>query len=326
MNITSPFRTALNTVLIVAGMVAVFGCASQPGPRPAPAPAAAGPAASGLVGQSSLPAPVAAVDMLTTSAVSLRQGWYLSRAQQQLVSRCMDRLGLRYLVSNPGPEPAIQATTSQVLGVRLPATYGVSLGGAGSTSLPAEDRYTEELPKAELSSYIEALSGPPRMSGTLVLPSGVTFAYETGGCVGDGRRTLFGSVAAALADALVPQDIGNTFLASLAKNAAYGAARQSWQRCMAAAGWHYASPQASIMAIQDLAADAGTKPATLSAQQSRVASADVACDGRSHLRATMASALAAFVRALPHPELVQLQRVYLDRQHAVQTAIQDLAR
>lgn len=324
MNITSPFRTALNTVLMVAGMVAVFGCASQPVPRPAPAPATAGPAASALVGRSHLPAAVAAVDVLTTSAVSLRQGWYLSRAQQQLVSRCMDRLGLRYLVSNQGPEPAIQATTGQVLGGRPPATYGVSAGGAVSTSLPAEDRYTDGLPKAELTSYIDALSGPQRMSGTLVLPSGMTFGYETGGCIGDARRALFGSVPAALQDSLVPQDIGNTFRASLAKNAAYGAARQSWQQCMAAAGWHYASPQASIMAVQDLAAAAGMNPATLNAQQSQVASADVACDGHSHLRAIMASALAAFVHALPHSELVGLQRIYLDHQRAVQAAIQDL--
>jgi hypothetical protein len=149
--------------------------------------------------------------------------------------------------------------------------------------------------------------------------------YETGGCVGAARRAVFGTVRMQALDALFPQAVNRGFVAFLATNQAYRSALRAWQHCMTAAGWHLASPQAAIQAVETLAAKKGTSPTELSTRQAQAAGADAACDARSELRMRMADALAEFVRTLPRPELRQLQRINVSHQKAVRIASHDLS-
>jgi len=315
--ITAPSRFIL--ILMLASAATVSGCTQQP------VPGSAGHARVASAGYDASVAQAAARSALTTSAASLRQGWYLFRIQQRLVAGCIKDLGLRYITASAGPEPPAQATTAVVAGSSRPATYGVSLAGAQRDGEPAEDRYVAGLPPARRTSYTEALSGSPRAVGTLTLPGRLIAGYETGGCVGAARRAVFGTVRMQALDALFPQAVNRCFVAFLASSQAYLSALRAWQRCMAAAGWHLASPQAAIQGIEALAAKTGTSPTELSTRQARAAGADAVCDARSGLRMRLAGALAEFVRTLPRPELLQLQRIYVSHQKAVRIASHDLS-
>ncbi len=305
---------------MLVSLVAVFGCAPQPVPRPVtlapPRPA----------GHAAPSRQAAAEAVLTTTASALRQEWYLFRAQQQRVAQCMHSHGLRYFVASAGPEPAAGTTTVWVAGRGRNASYDVTVAASRATTTRPEDQYVTQLPTAQRSRYTGVLGGSPDLLATLRLPSGLAVRYQTGGCVGGARAALFGSVRAAMQDALMPEDVDNKFYASLAGQQPYLSAVHAWQRCMAAAGWHFMTPQASIAAIQTLATAKGTSPGELRAREAAVAGADVACDGRAHLRMRTTEALAAFVRTLPGPVLSQLRNVYLTRQQAAAAARRDLPR
>jgi hypothetical protein len=307
-------------ILMLASAVLVAGCTEQP------VPGSASQAGAPPAGFNASVAQAAARSVLTTSAASLREGWYIYRAEQRLVVGCMKNLGARYIIASAGPEPPAQATTASVVGNSHPATYGVSVAGAQRSAEPAEDRYVAGLPPTRRARYTEALNGSPHAVGTLTLPGHLNAGYETGGCVGAARRALFGSVRMQALDALFPQDVDHSFAAFLAGRRAYLSALRGWQHCMAATGSHLASPQAAIQAIEALAAKKGTSRAELSTRQTQVAGADAVCNTQSGLRMRMADALAEFVRMLPHSELLQLQRIYISHREAVRTAIHDLSR
>jgi len=316
--ISAPARFTL--IFMLASAATVSGCSQQPVPGPA------GQTRIRSAGFDASVARAAARSVLTTSAASLRRGWYTLRAEQGLVARCMKDLGLRYITSSAGPEPSAGATTDDVAGSSHPATYGVSLAGTQRAAEPAEDRYVAGLSPSRRARYTEALNGSPHAVGTFILPGGAVVGYETGGCLGAARRVLFGTVRMQALDALYPQDVHLRFDAFLASSRAYVSALHAWQKCMTAAGWNLASPQAAIQAIEALAAKKGTSRSELRTRQTRTAGADAVCNARSGLRTRMADTLAEFVRQLPHPELLQLQRIYLSDQKEARNAVRDLSR
>ncbi len=301
--------------LILSGLVTVAGCSSHPAPPTAPAP----PAAADL--------DIAAA-VLTTDVRTLRDGWRLFSAQQRLVAECMHSHGLQYLVTDPGPEPTAGTVTAEAIGGGRPATYGIaaelSAQGNGGNTIPAQDQYVRHLPLAQQGRYEQALGGSPNALQTLRLASGIEVQYRTGGCVGQARRRLFGSVETALRDSMVPQDVGQTFDTFLLSEATYHSALSSWQRCMAGAGWSYTNPRAAIKALGSLSAQ-GTSLKRLSARETVVAMADSRCDKRSHLRDTRRLELTKFLRQQPNSLIQQLLRVDEARRRAVQVAVRVLA-
>jgi hypothetical protein len=277
-----------------------------------------------------------AAALLTSSVTSLRQGWDIGRAQQQLVARCMNDRGLRYYVSSLGPQPSAGTVTVAAVGKGRPHTYGVGLqpadgdgpgtgpGRRPGSDLPREDAYVASLPKAARTRYAEAFGGST-LPGTLTLPGGMRIGYATAGCLGQARRDLFGSVRAAMEDTYVPEDLGHMFAAFLPHNQPYESALRGWQGCMAKAGWDAVSPQAAIQAVEALAGRPGTTAAALNRRQIAEASADVSCDAGSHLRARTQAALAAFLRGQPGGVIALLQRTYQARQRATRVALRDLS-
>lgn len=264
----------------------------------------------------------AATALLTSDVASLRQRWYLFSAEQLLDALCMHRLGLRYLITSPGPEPITSTITEDAVGSGHPATYGVTPIPAGYR--PPEDRYVYSLPGPVRARYVTALEGPARARGTLRLPDGQAGTYPTGGCVAAARRELYGSVRAALADPLVPQAMTRLFGVFLSSYHPYLAALHAWHQCMTAAGWHFATPQAAIESIQTLALR-GVSRAELARRQAAVASADVTCNARTGLRTRTSEARTTFVAQQPRQLLQELQGIYVTRQRAMRMALKVLS-
>ncbi len=94
MKIRSGSGIARSVALIFVIIAAVPGCASHRVQRPV-TPMRADPVDRDIPGQE-----MAAEILLTSDAASLRQKWYLFRAEQALDAQCMQRLGFRYLVTH----------------------------------------------------------------------------------------------------------------------------------------------------------------------------------------------------------------------------------
>jgi hypothetical protein len=241
--------------------------------------------------------------------------------------------GYRYITTSQGPEPGPRMVTADATPTSGPPTYGVALqalvagatqGGKGSTAgITAQDSYVESLPPPVRVRYADAYGGT-LLQGLLSLPGGMIIRYATGGCLGQARTELFGSVRGAMLDTLAPQDIGYAFSGFLASDQPYLQALRVWQGCMAAAGWHFESPQAAIQSIEFVATQSGTTPESLNGRQTAVATADVRCDRASQLRARWRQQLAVFVGKQPRQNIDLLRSTFLTRQQAVHRALKVL--
>jgi len=278
-----------------------------------PRPARPGQSAA-AAGHAAVNETAAAEALLADDVSVLRQNWYLFRAQEQDIGRCMRALGLSYPVLNAGPEPGVHTVTEDTAGHGTPATYGVLPQGRGAAGDPAG---------SSKPGYDDALMGSKFVRSTL--PGGTVATYATNGCLSSARRNLFGSVLAFVWDSYIPQSVGLEFDAYLATDRPYLSALSGWRRCMASAGWGFTSPQSAMASIQDLASGKGITPQKLKTRQTLVAGADVACDSASHLRLRRHEELTAYVHKLPGQTLAELQGIYVTRQKAVHTALRELS-
>ncbi|ACU75367.1 hypothetical protein Caci_6518 [Catenulispora acidiphila DSM 44928] len=293
-----------SAVLILAVLVTVAGCASSRPPRPSAPHSAGGPEVA------------AAGSVIATDASSLQWTWDLTRAEQTLTAQCMHSNGFAYTVPDVGPEPSAQTITATSLGSGYPATYGVTPESVSNRD-PSD-------PGATLPSYAEALEGSPADSGTLPLPGGGHVDYQTGGCVGQARSTLFGNVRDYVASAYIPQVVRSQFGQYLTTYQPYVTALKGWQACMKAGGWDYANPQAAIAALQASVLH-GTSATDLATHETAIADADTACDGRSHLRASTEQALTLFLGSLPTQTVDELRAVAASRVAAGRAAERAMA-
>lgn len=295
---------------LLAILAAASACTTHATQRPATPPSHPSPTALR-----------AANRLLTSDGASQRQTWYLTRAEQFLDQQCMRRAGYRYL-TDPGPPPAPGMTTQDTLGTSHPATYGVVW--TGPTHPPAEDRYVNSLPTQQRTRYVHTLTGTPDHTATLHLPSGVLVTYQTNGCLGTARTTLYGSPTAAIEEQTIPQDVRILRDAALNTDPTYLPALRGWRRCMRAAGWNYQSPEAAIQSLQFQATQAISQY-HFDLTQATVASADRACDARTGLRARTRHEQAIFLHRQPSKLITTLQRLNLTRAQAYDHALQVLS-
>jgi hypothetical protein len=289
----SKSRFTVPVLAIVAAMtvtVAVGGCTGSRLPRPA----AAGPSTT----VAAAAAQAAARSVIAQDATTLQWSWLVGHAELQLVAQCMKGHGYTYAVPDAGPEPTLAAITADAIGRRGPATYGIVAYGAEPTDT-----------EAKLASFQQALVGGVTEAASLTLPDGSTVGYQTGGCLGEARARLFGSVRAYVTSAYLPQVVRDEFEAFLAKDGAYSGALGVWRACMTGRHWPFAAPAAAISSLEGAPADA----ASLSRRQTAIAGADHDCDSKSHLRADRSQALTRFSAGLSGQLLAELDQVSADR-------------
>ncbi len=296
--------------VIIFLAVAGVGCAAQPTPRPSDRPSGA----QTPTGSTDSPAAlVQAADGVLVSDVNVLRGqWTLFRAQQLLVAQCMRDDGETYLITDPGPEPGTNTSTAESLGTGTHLTYGLQ----ASPLTSAQDAYVRQLSEPARTRYDQALGGPANEQASVTLPSGLVISYREGGCLGQARSRLFGSVQNAVLDSVLPQDVDKRFGKSLTQSARYKAALADWRACMARAGYTYVDPTDAINQIR-LLLDGGTNPQHVGALEQAVADVDAVCDHPSRLRQVRAQELDAFLRGLPLPQLVSLADVHRARLRAL---------
>jgi hypothetical protein len=279
--------------------VAVGGCAPSHPPRPA----SARPGAAVAISQTR------ARSVIAQDATTLRWSWLIGRTEVQLVAQCMRRHGYTYEIPAPDPEPGPATITADALGGSGPATYGVFPHGAPPNK-----------PGAEPVSFRDALDGAATEAASLALPDGSTVGYETGGCLGEARTRLFGSVRAYVTSAYLPQTVRDEFDAFLIADGAYTDALKAWQSCMAQRHWTFKAPAEAIASLETAQLDA----ASLNRRQAAIAGADRDCDLRSHLRSRRGQALARFTTGLSGQVLAELDEVSTGRDLAGRVARQTL--
>ena len=258
-----------------------------------------------------MPEAASARSVLSTDASSLRDKWYRNEAQQQLIERCMARLGFTYTVPDMGPAPGPNTITAFALGSGPPPTYGAT--PESFTDKPPSD------PGSDQPRYALALDGPASAMGTMDLPGG-SVSYETGGCQGNARKQLYGSVESFMASAYLPQVQGNLFSDFLSTDKPYLSALHAWQACMRADKFPAASPGDAANSMLHLV---GTiSAADLARRQTALAAADAACDGPSRLRQRTNQALERFVGSLSPQVLAQLDDIARSRARADRMARQ----
>lgn len=293
-------RLAVPVLAMVVAMtvtVAVDGCTRSHPPRSA----------------TTLPSAATATATLRTQARSViaqdvaTQRWsrLVGYAETLLVAQCMKRHGYTYAVPAPDPEPSPATITVDALGARGPATYGVLPHHAQPTNTDADQ-----------PSFQRTLDGAPTEIAAMTMPDGSTIGYETGGCLGEARTRLFGSVRAYVASAYLPEAVRDEFDASLTVDGPYTTARNAWHSCMALGGWSFDAPAAAIASLETAQQDA----ASLNHRQAAIASADRDCDSQSHLRAERSQALTRFIAALPDRVLAELDEIHTSRERAEQAA------
>ncbi|WP_203922888.1 hypothetical protein [Rugosimonospora africana] len=279
---------------VIAGM---GGCSRSRPPRPT---------ATVPNGVSASAMPQAhASSVIAQDAATLQWSWLVGRAENQLVAQCMKGHGFAYPLPAADPEPDAETMTADALGSGAPPTYGV---------FPHHDQPSS--PGADQVSFRSALEGAPTAVAAMTLPDGSTIGYETGGCTGQARTGLFGSVRAYVASAYVPQVVRDEFNAFLATDGRYTTALKDWQSCMTDRQWSFDSPSAAISSLETAQLDA----ASLGRRQAAIAAADRDCDSRSHLRANRGNALTQFTADLSGQVLAQLDSIYAARGRAGQVA------
>jgi hypothetical protein len=288
------YARKLHHALVLTIAAAVAGCA---GGLPPAQPAA--------------PALAPARSVLSSDASSLRDKWYRNRAEQQLIEQCMARLGFVYTVPDMGPAPGPNTTTAFALGAGRPPTYGATPETFTDTppSNPGSDQ-----PRYEL-----ALAGPASAQGTMGFTGG-SVSYETGGCQGNARKQLYGSVDSFMASAYMPQVQGNLFTGFLSSDQPYLSALHAWQACMRSDKLPVANPDDAANSMLQLSGTVSA--ADLTRRQTALATADADCDGPSHLRQRTNQALQQFVSSLSPQVLAQLDDIARSRGRADQMARQ----
>jgi hypothetical protein len=286
-------------LVVLALLAALTGCASSRSPRPAtsaPVPAL-GPARS----------------VLTSTAASLRVDWYLTGAANRLTARCMQRMGFTYVTPDIGPEPSLHTITAYSLGTGHPATYGVTPESLADP--PAE-------PDEKRAGYTIAFAGLSSQVASVTLATGDSYSYETGGCLADARKKLYGSTRAFVVSFYLVQDERGLFVRFTGTDRPYLSALHSWRACMKAAEFPAKSPEDAADSLQRLILVHHAGTAETMRRQTAMAEADTACDKRSRLRLRTNQALATFVGTLPRTVLAQLDDIAHNRARAYRTARQ----
>lgn len=223
-------RPGRATAAAVTAFLFLGGCGSVSGTPAGPAPAApAGPARE-------------------PSAAETR---VLERAEQILISRCMDTRGFPYAVTE-APDDTARSFPYGVDDVGWARAHGYGGRDERAAARAREDdpnqRYFRQLPASRRAAARTALMGPSPVGLSATAPTGMTVTASAEGCIADAERTLYGDLAAWFRVKVVTMNLRPVREARVREDRHYQDAVGQWAACMRAAGRPYATPDASRQA------------------------------------------------------------------------------
>lgn len=253
-------RYAVAGVLVCGLSLAVSGC--QAGER-ASSPGAPG-AAPHLLESVNLVLPV---ERYLFSSGDLQE---LQAAQDILVTRCMKEFGLTYKAPPPGPGLGPRSVMDRRYGLTDAKTAASSGYHLGDLDPRGAKPVTPDRPDGDALTALTGTSGTAGKSGPVV--DGKT--VPAGGCYGAAEKAIFGKAGAGMDD--FPQDLNDRSFFATKSNPEVTRAFKAWSNCMNGYGFSYPDPLAAID-------DKSFRGATPSSAEIKVATADVACKGKTNL-------------------------------------------
>ena len=239
----------------------------------------------------------------TSSAEDQR---FLALAEEELVKRCIELAGFKYVTYPPPSAPQSyqwgrdDVEAARTGGYGLKADNGPILitddgstgassstgGGSANNSAPRDPniKYMQSLPKDEQQRYWTTLMG--NTEGPLVsttFPNGGAYGVPTSGCISEARKRLYGSLQSYVQLTVGGMQIETGADKLVAADPTYVRASVAWQQCMKGKGYDFADIGAAYSAAL-AARRAAPDPAAAKAAEIKIAVADAQCGRQSGIR------------------------------------------
>ncbi|MFD7081868.1 hypothetical protein [Streptomyces sp. NPDC059918] len=213
-----------------------------------------GPAAGAPGGASSEAAPGRAgraEPLAPAREPSAAESRLLERAEQILISRCMDGRGFPYAVTE-APDTGARSFPYGVDDVEWARAHGYGgrdeRAAARAREADPNQRYFRGLSASGRAAARTALMGSAPVGLSATAPTGMTITASPEGCIADAERTLYGDLAAWFRVKVVTMNLRPLRETRVHEDRRYADAVGQWAACMRAAGRPYAGPDASRQA------------------------------------------------------------------------------
>lgn len=260
----------------------------------------------------------------------------MANASELATQQCMQKRGLVYYTTLVTPSSEAGSAwfpfPDQTLAYARHSGYGLyslavqdanahttnAKGGQGAASTDREELYELSLRGVAKTTYVKALVGRTYAEFRLV-GTDEGLRYPTTGCTAFGEKKVYGTIAGYfdVTDQLV--GLGNILASHAMDSGAYKQAIGRWRTCMAAGGFHDASPDSARAALANMP---GKEQVSSSFQRREIRTAvhDIGCQLKVGLRQAYGHALADAVPALGSKLSATVLEMLSARQHAVQAA------
>ncbi|MEU8842363.1 hypothetical protein AB0D97_25045 [Streptomyces roseus] len=276
------------TAAAAAALLLLGGCGPAAGAPDGTSPkAAAGPAGR--------PAPLAPAREPGAAERRL-----LERAEQILISRCMDGRGFPYAVTEV-PDTGARAFPYGVDDVEWARAHGYGgreeRAAAKAREADPNQRYFRGLSASGRAAARTALMGSAPVGLSATAPTGMTITASSEGCIAEAERALYGDLATWFRVKVVTMNLRPVRETRVHEDRQYAEAVGQWAACMRAAGRPYADPDASRQAAARFGES--MPPAEADAAEAELAVIEATC--------ATGTALARVSKALDHTYGEQLR-------------------
>ncbi|MGW6409071.1 hypothetical protein ACWF95_18105 [Streptomyces vinaceus] len=232
----------------------------------------AGPSPGAAAGRAGRAAPLAPAREPSAADTRL-----LERAEQILISRCMDGRGFPYAVTE-APEAA-RSFPYGVDDVEWARTHGYGgrdeRAAARAREADPNQRYFRGLSASGRAAARTALMGSAPVGLSATAPTGMTITASPEGCIADAERTLYGDLATWFRVKVVTMNLRPVRETRVHEDRQYAEAVGQWAACMLAAGRPYAGPEDSRRAAARFGEE--KPPAEADAAEAELAVVEATC-------------------------------------------------
>lgn len=197
----------------------------------------------------------------TRGSLSAEEERLLSRAEFVLTRECMSRAGFRLFDVSAGADGDLLRFPYGVDDVAWAARngYGSRLEEAHAKAAEADPnaRFFRSLSPARQRLAVAALNGGRPSGLSAVMPNGMPVTHSDLGCVSEARRRLYGDLPGWFASLKIVENLPQTAIDLVMRDAAYLRVSRQWSACMARSGYDFRTPADSRALALDPTAHLG---------------------------------------------------------------------
>lgn len=255
--------------------------------------------------------------------ITAAESTMLKRAEDILISRCMQRLGFAFFLSERKDVPDTRNFPYVIDDIAWAQKHG--FGGqdlrrkAQAQQADPNQRYFRSLPEDRQQAALAALHGQSPEGLAVTLPDGSIIKASDQGCTAEAQQRLYGDLAAWFRAKVTVSNLTPMYVSKVEHDPRFTKAVEEWGRCMQRAGHQFTSPNQLREALHGLTEGLG--PAEADAVEVRLAVAEATC-----ARSTPLAATAAELDRQYGDMARQQYRSEIETKHRLQLAALDRAR